>query len=205
MCGTLVGEAIILMVYLRKPKKENDIIRVIPFLFCIFVSLVGFGGFLAAGISSIGGLNWLPSSFEWPIGHIDNAAKTREGFYVVPHPYSGRIQIYDNNLAFLKGWHIGGGGGSFTASVSENNLINVYTVRGDWHYVFNLQGNLISKKSYNGKDYPSLHLGSISLDVPTNIFFLVFTQADISLFFAFFGLFMMFVLYEFKKLALNVD
>ena len=79
--------------------------------FGVGLLLIGVTGFLGAGFSSAGGLNWLPSSFEWPVGSVDGVVTTKDGLHVVPHTPSGRIQIYDSGWHFTRGWRVDAGGG----------------------------------------------------------------------------------------------
>src|SRR5436853_384195 len=70
---------------------------------CLMV--VGAAGFFGTALSAAGGLNWLPSSFEWPVGYTGGVVSTSQGLHVVPHTPSGRVQEYDANWSFLTGWH----------------------------------------------------------------------------------------------------
>src|SRR5262249_50277691 len=65
---------------------------------CLLV--VGAAGFFGSALSAAGGLNWLPSSFEWPVGYASGVVSTPEGLHVVPHTPSGRVQVYDANWSF---------------------------------------------------------------------------------------------------------
>src|SRR5215831_20079947 len=69
---------------------------------CLVV--VGAAGFFGSGLSAVGGLNWLPNSFEWPVGYSGGILTTAEGLHVVPHTPSGRIQVYDADWTFRTGW-----------------------------------------------------------------------------------------------------
>src|SRR5262249_12353168 len=59
------------------------------------LAVIGSLGFFGNAFSDVGGLNWLPASFEWPCGYVSGVATTDSGLYVVPHTPSGRIQVYD--------------------------------------------------------------------------------------------------------------
>src|SRR5437773_3218687 len=72
---------------------ERLILYLAPF--CLAIGAIGFFG---SALSATGGLNWLPASFEWPVGTADNVVATADHFFVVPHTPSGRIQIYDDRL-----------------------------------------------------------------------------------------------------------
>src|SRR5579863_4024374 len=57
--------------------------------------IIGAIGFFGAALSASGGLNWLPNSFEWPVGYASGVVSTRDDLFVVPHTPSGRVQVYD--------------------------------------------------------------------------------------------------------------
>lgn len=141
-----------------------------------FFVLIGALGFFCTGFSALGGMNWLPKSFPWPVKYTWNATKANTDIYVVPIPPSGRIQLYDNNLKFIRGWPVEAFGGSFKINVSKENNINVYTSRGQRHYIFNLNGDLISQKIYTPKAYDSFYGGMVNLSLPVSPFLLVFTH-----------------------------
>ena len=105
--------------------------------------LVGGLGFFGSGLSAFGGLNWLATSFEWPIGYSDGVVTTPEGVHVVSHDPSGRIQLYDANWRFIRGWHVDAAGGLLKVTSAGANRIEVITARGAWHYVFDMEGGLI--------------------------------------------------------------
>jgi|GEM_PF-6048753 len=193
--GRFIGSAIFNLIRPGKNNKHKNLLEIIAYLLIV----IGGVGFFGSALSATGDLNWLPPSFEWPIGHTDNAAKTQDGFYVVPHTSSGRIQIYDTYLKFLRGWNVDAHGGTYKISISEENLINVYTARGNWHFLFNLQGDMISKKKYGPESYSSFPDSDISLDIPTNIFLLVFSHPFISWFFAAIGIATLIILDKIKK------
>jgi hypothetical protein len=60
---------------------------------CLLV--LGGAGFFGAALSALGGLNWLPTRFEWPVGYTGGVVSSAEGLHVVPHDPTGRIQVYD--------------------------------------------------------------------------------------------------------------
>lgn len=62
-------------------------------------------GFLGTALSGCGGLNRLPRSFEWPAGYAEGVISMPGGEHVVPLRCPCRIQVYDRNWRFLRGWH----------------------------------------------------------------------------------------------------
>jgi hypothetical protein len=144
------------------------------------LAVVGGLGFFGSALSDVGGLNWLPGSFEWPAGYVTGVATLGSGLHVVPHTPSGRIQVYDSDWKFLRGWHIDAGGGTFKLRGSGADRIDVFTPRGQWHYVFNDRGGLILKVSYAPESYSSFECASESALIPTAPWLWVFTHPGIS-------------------------
>jgi hypothetical protein len=138
--------------------------------------VIGSLGFFGSAASAVGGLNWLPSSFEWPMGRVDGVVAMDDGRYVVPHEPSGRVQVYSSSWKFLTGWHVSAGGGMFKVLPSEDNQIEVITVRGQQRYVYDLTGNQISKQSYEPLDYGSFGHPGIPMNVPTRPWLLFLSQ-----------------------------
>jgi hypothetical protein len=147
-------------------------------LVCVASILMAVGaiGFFGAALSSTGGLNWLPSSFEWPVGRA-NGVVSVNGYFVVPHTPSGRVQIYDNHWKFIRGWHVDAGGGTFKLKTSDQDHIDVITARGQWHYIFDLSGKLLSKEQYSpASTYSSFRSEGQSYVVPTFPWLWVFSN-----------------------------
>lgn len=147
------------------PRKKTKIKRNIE-LSAYFLIIIGTIGFFGSAISAVGGLNWLSESFEWPIKYTNHAIKTATDIHIIPHSASGRIQLYDNNLKFVKGWHVDAHGGTFKIHLSKDNNLNVYTARGQWHYIFDLDGSLISKEKYTPETYDDFSGGTLNLSIP---------------------------------------
>ena len=117
--------------------------------------MVGAGGFFAIMLVSTGAIT-LPNSFEWPAGDVRGVVETSDGKYLVPLVPAGRLQIYDSNWHFLRGWQVNANGGSFTVDYSPDNEILVYTSRvrhrfaaaeDGRRYAFTETGKLISEMS----------------------------------------------------------
>lgn len=152
--------------------------RLFPFLGGFFL-MVGSAGFFGSAFSAIGGLNWLPV-FEWPVGYTGGVISTEDGLHVVPHTPSGRIQVYDANWQFQTGWHIDGGAGNFKAFNLPDGRIGAVTARGQWHYVFETDGRVLSKVSYSPNSYDSFPTEGQGMFVPTNPFLYTFSHHGIS-------------------------
>jgi hypothetical protein len=111
------------------------------------LGLFGVGGFFGAALSSMGGLDFL-GSFEWPIGYTSGVVRLPDGRYVVPHTPSGRVQVYDRDLHFQRGWRINASGGTFAVRASPDGKIKIDTARGDRHLVYDPDGRLLLEGTY---------------------------------------------------------
>ncbi len=148
-----------------------------PLLLAGAMVAVGIAGFLGQALSAVGGLNWLPHSFEWPAGSVDGMITTQSGLRVVPTAAAGRVQVYDAEWNFKRGWHIGpGAGGAFALRPLENDRFAVFTVRGNRHYIFNTDGELVSQGTYPAGDYARVRSAGQPAVVPTRWWLWVFTN-----------------------------
>jgi hypothetical protein len=130
-------------------------------------------GFFGSGLSAFGGLNWLPPSFEWPVGHANGVVTTADGLHVVPLDAPGRVQVYDANWRFLRGWAVDTGGKPFKLQISPDRHIEVFGTRT--HEVYTLQGALVRSEPFpdTADAYNAIPNGA-SCAVPTPIWLWVF-------------------------------
>jgi hypothetical protein len=139
---------------------------------------VGGLGFFGTSFIAIGALNQLPGSFEWPIGYATGVVSTKDNYFVVPHTPSGRVQIYDSKWRYLRGWNVDASAGTFKLHVTDTNRIHVVTARRQMHYVYDLNGNVVSSEHYlaTGRSYSSFPEEGGSYFVPTPVWLWVFTS-----------------------------
>ncbi len=160
---------------------------------------IGGIGFFGSGVSALGGLNWLGPSFEWPVGYTTEAVTTKNALHIVPHTASGRVQIYDANWKFIRGWHVDASGGTFKLMSLSTNTVDVITARGQWHYVFDLNGGLVSKKSYAPDSYSNFPDGGEFYIVPTPPWLWVFSNPFFSWGTAILGMILLIIEQKMKK------
>ena len=110
-------------------KKDTGLRRWLTTIGWSFVA-VGASGFFGMAFLVVGGHRWLPSNFEWPIGFADGILTMTNGIYVVPHTPTGRIQIYDANWKFQRGWFVDASAGTFKLRIESSNRIEMITARG---------------------------------------------------------------------------
>lgn len=136
--------------------------------------VLGSGGFFASALSALGMLK-LPDSFEWRAGYVRGVVQTADGKYVVPLILAGRVQMYDSNWRFLRGWNVDAAGGDFKVDGSQPRIVEVLTARGRHHYSFTDDGRLISATNYS-EDFYTLGGTEQSVIVPTSPLLWVFSS-----------------------------
>jgi hypothetical protein len=142
-----------------------------------FVILIGAGGFFAASLSATGVLK-LPSYREWPAGYVRGVVTAADGKYIVPLVPSGRVQLYDPQWHFIRGWNVDAGGGDFKVECSPDGLIEVFTARGERHYSFTEDGHWVAPRTLP-ETFASLPSGD-SVVVPTPPLLWVFSSPFLS-------------------------
>jgi hypothetical protein len=157
----------------RGESRSRRILRVGAVLCLVYGALA----FFAQVLCAMGGLSFLPPSFEWPLATVSGVVRDSQGDYIAPHPPSGRVQVYDRDKRFLRGWTVDAGGGTFKLSMTEDDLIEVFTARGARHYVFRLDGTLVRRSTYPPKSYSSLgRSAQATVSFPTCIMLLPFSH-----------------------------
>ncbi|MGF1879259.1 hypothetical protein L4D77_28855 [Photobacterium frigidiphilum] len=139
-----------------------------------------------------GHLSWISSGAEWPIGHASNVLVTKDGTYIVPHDSTGRVQIYNKDLDYIRGWFIDDNGGTFTLLPIGDTSFSVYVVRGRNNIEYDVYGNQLSLKR-NVKRDSDVPKQGIDIDIPTPIYLLPFTSPFMASIFALFGGLIMYI------------
>jgi hypothetical protein len=145
----------------------------------IFLIAIGAIGFFGCSIFYTGGLNWLPSTFEWPAGFVDGVLTTSSHDHIVLIKPVGRVQVYDPAWHFLRGWPISAG---LKLRLLQDGTVEVLT-KGQKGFVFDLNGKLLSQKTYPVRDFldleNSLPAGE-STFVPTSWWLYIFSSPFLS-------------------------
>lgn len=86
---------------------------------------------------------FFPPKIQFPLGDLNGIAIDNKGhLYLCILGYS-RIQQYNSDGVFLKGWFIDAGSGLFDIWIDDENNLNVRTARTDEHLIFNADGKLL--------------------------------------------------------------
>ncbi|NLG00994.1 MAG: dicarboxylate/amino acid:cation symporter [Lentisphaerae bacterium] len=161
---------------LRSGRGEGRCRRILR-IAAVFFLVYGALAFFVQALCASGGLSFLRSSFEWPLATVSGVVRDSVGDYIAPHPPSGRVQVYDRDKRFLLGWTVDAGGGVFKLSVTDDDSIEVFTARGNRHYVFTLAGDLVSQSTYGQQSYSDLGRSAETTEnFQTPIFLLPFSH-----------------------------
>ena len=117
-----------------------------------FLVATGALAFFGQGISAVGVLNWLPPTFEWPAGHVDGALTMADGGKVVLIKGAERIQVYDANWRFVRGWPAQS---ALKLRLLPDGKVEALT-KGLHGTVFDLRGNLIARRTYEVREMVKL-------------------------------------------------
>ena len=145
--------AVLVVWSLRSLPREKWLYRLLH-LACVSLCLLGTVGFFAPSF-----VEYMPSTFEWPVGATKEAIQGPGKNIAVLALSGARIQVYDANLRFLRGWRVVSHGGLAKLHLSETGKIEVFTARGDHHYLYDFKGELLEEKVYSGVAYRSLPSG----------------------------------------------
>ena len=138
--------------------------RVAVFAGSLLMFLGGVGWFGSA-LSAYGGLNGLPPSFEWPVGTSDRVITMAGGEHVVPLIFSARVQVYDRNLKFLRGWAVPSYGKPFRVRPAGSDRFDaLYGTRVDTYL---LNGTLVTHAVGQREEYTLPNDGQ-RLCIPTS-------------------------------------
>jgi hypothetical protein len=119
---------------------------------CLCLVLYGFGAFLAQGLAATRTFDAFGPGFEWPIGLV-GAVRDSHGRYVAAHKPTDRIQIYDADGRFVRGWSVDASAGAFKLRVTPDDRIEVVTARGQKRLSYSPDGELIQEGQYNPGEY----------------------------------------------------
>ena len=85
-------------------------------------------------------------STEFPLGDLASIAVDRQGRIFCGIVAYGRIQMYDSDGRFVRGWPVGSSGGAFRIRMNRSDQVDVAVTRGDRLHTFDDRGNLLNTK-----------------------------------------------------------
>jgi hypothetical protein len=126
----------------------------------------------------VGGCSWfayaligeqilsVPNSFELPAGYVSGVRTMADGDHVVPLQAESRVQIYDANWRFLRGWEVYGEG-PMTLECFPDGTFVVYQDKPPFQYTYAEDGELISRAPFYEELNPLPSQGPY-VEVPTS-------------------------------------
>ena len=95
--------------------------------------------------------------FEFPKGKFENTLITQNGHIFVGNDNYQRIQKFDQNGNFLKGWFIEPPGSAFLMAMDDKGIIHVLVARVYFHIEYHQNGELISQTQLDDESYLKLN------------------------------------------------
>jgi hypothetical protein len=76
--------------------------------------IMGTTGWFGSALSAVGGLNWLPRTWEWPVGTADGVITMPDGSMMKPEPSDETRRLGVSppwlfSLSFLNSWQLSSG------------------------------------------------------------------------------------------------
>ncbi len=104
------------------------------------------------------GFGFIGENFEWPIEYSEAVHRDRAGNYYVSHKSASRLQVYDKNKKFVKGWFYEHYNAISFINITDDpeQLLEIYIWNGKKYILnrYNLSGELLEKPAYNKNDIP---------------------------------------------------
>lgn len=105
--------------------------------------LLGCVGWFGGALTLIHKPAWISSNTQLPLGDLQSVALDSQGRIYCGLGFYSRIQVYDNQGRFLRGWWVDAGGGMLRFHVAEGDRLEVEAVRRDRVFTFDPNGHLI--------------------------------------------------------------
>lgn len=163
MLLTLITIAVLLVVFrvLRRLARKDTTTRLHPQsprtwwlkVFATLLGIYGIAAFVAGFVSQVltNRYGWPDESTECPAGFVEQFVSTPDGFHVTVLQSFDRIQVYDADWKFVRGWQVDTHNGHFELRLTDEGEIEVFTARGNNHLKFQLDGTLVFEDKYEGR------------------------------------------------------
>jgi hypothetical protein len=127
--------------------------------------LVGFLGFFAQCSLNAGA--FLPANVEWPVRWAENAVPLQDGSFAVSLKAVSRVQIYDGQWRFVRGWQVPVFGKPFRLDEMLDGSIRVINRRQQSSF-YSEGGQLLEVKNLAPRDQNE-PIGALPLDLPVSM------------------------------------
>lgn len=131
-------------------KNEKNRRKKLLFVTGLFLLLVGVTAFFCIAFSGLGLLKWIPQSIEFPLGDVEGIDVSRDGNLFVASGFYSRIQVYNPEGDFIRGWFLNRtGGGLLKIRINDENEVEVAVYHGKKLHVFDQNGRLLKSRKYD--------------------------------------------------------
>ena len=138
-------------VFLRRYRRKTERNELLVFIGS-FLLLAGISGFLGTAMCFFGIFSWLPQSIELPLAGIDGIDVNREGYLFVLSGRYGRIQVYDPEGNFVRGWFFHAGK-YMKIRINDENQIEVAAEYPNKIDVLDENGKLLRTTKFEDTDF----------------------------------------------------
>ncbi len=142
-------------------KDRNPGLVVVGVLGLLMV-VCGFLGFVGSSMLSSGLGKHLPGDLELPVERRAEALLDSRKNAYVPLEGKSRMQVYDGNGKFLRGWHYETFGGSAKLWLIGDTVIKVATARKQKLFFYSTRGELLESEDYLPLKYDAFAKPSFS-------------------------------------------
>jgi hypothetical protein len=133
----------------------HKILRIFLYIGLSFI-VIGCIGWFAGFFANFGLIEKVISgNIEYPLGEIYAIAIDNQDNIYCALTFYSRIQKYNWQGKFIRGWHVDADGGVFRIKVEDDKYVHIGTARNDIHYIFNTDGVLL-KKDIEGKFFADI-------------------------------------------------
>jgi hypothetical protein len=174
---TFIGAATLYLIEAIRRQPGRSTATVVMGIVGLLLLAYGIIAFFGAFLSATGGLPWSSENVAVPMWRVDGAVVDAEGMIYCPSTSWGRVQLYDRDRRFIRGWTVNAFGGAFRLHIDPDNHLQVATVRRRMLYVFDRQGRLLSSASYEPQSSSAFDgWRGTTVTIPTPVYLLPFTH-----------------------------
>lgn len=96
--------------------------------------------------------NFCPPTTEWPAGISNGMARTSDRHAVVILRGADRVQVYDEEWRFVRGWNVGARGKLLGLHVGAGDIISLFTSRARIRYT--IYGEIVASTPVADEERP---------------------------------------------------
>ena len=125
--------------------------EILTLILGILLTLFGAFGSLSGPIFSYS--NFQGEKIEFPLSMPKSIVVDSHGHIYCGLNFYSRIQVYNRNGKFLKGWPVNALGGDFRIFIDNKDRLQVITNSGRYRYIYNFDGKMLKSDPVNIDGY----------------------------------------------------